>query len=41
VLPDCPPGESRTARGWVSFFEGDDVKAELKRLAPIAFVAKK
>jgi peptidoglycan/xylan/chitin deacetylase (PgdA/CDA1 family) len=31
-LPDCPPGESRSVRGWVSFYEGPDIQAELKRL---------
>lgn len=31
-FPDCPPGESRTIRGWLSFYEGDDIQAELKRL---------
>lgn len=31
-FPDCPPGESRTVVGWLSFYEGTDVQAELKRL---------
>jgi len=31
-VPDCPPGESRTVRGWVSFYEETDIHAELKRL---------
>ena len=30
-VPDCPPGESRSVRGWVSFYEGPDIQAELKR----------
>ncbi len=34
---DCPPGESRSVRGWVSFYEGPDVQAELKRLAGVVF----
>jgi peptidoglycan/xylan/chitin deacetylase (PgdA/CDA1 family) len=37
VVEDCPPGESRSVRGWLSFYEGTDVDAELKRLKPIAF----
>jgi hypothetical protein len=32
VVEDCPPGETRAVRGWLSFFEGDDVQGELKRL---------
>lgn len=31
-FPDCPPGESRTVRGWLSFYEGDDIDAELARI---------
>ena len=40
VVPDCPPGESRTVRGWLSFHEwpeGTDVAAELGRLRAAAF----
>lgn len=37
VVEDVPPGESRAVRGWLSFYEGDDVRAELKRLAGVAF----
>lgn len=36
-VPDVPPGESRAVRGWVSFYEGPDVVAELKRLKKVAF----
>jgi peptidoglycan/xylan/chitin deacetylase (PgdA/CDA1 family) len=36
-VPDCPPGESRRVRGWTSFYEGQDIHAELKRLSGIAF----
>ena len=36
-VPDCPPGESRSVRGWVSFYLGQDVQAELKRLGGVAF----
>jgi peptidoglycan/xylan/chitin deacetylase (PgdA/CDA1 family) len=37
VVEDCPPGESRSIRGWLSFYEGTDVDAELKRLKAVAF----
>lgn len=31
-IPDCPPGETREAKGWLSFYEGDDLTAELDRI---------
>jgi hypothetical protein len=31
-FPDCAPGQTRRLRGWLSFYEGDDVKAEFRRL---------
>ncbi len=31
-VPDCPPGESRSVRGWVSFYEGSDIEGEIRRL---------
>ena len=31
-FPDCPPGESRLVRGWLSFFQGTNVTAELERI---------
>ena len=37
VIEDCPPGETRSVSGWVSFFEGTDIDAELKRLKESAF----
>jgi len=40
VVPDCPPGESRSVRGWLSFHEwpeGTDVGRELERLRAAAF----
>lgn len=36
-VPDCQPAETQTVHGWVSFFEGDDVTQELKRLESVAF----
>lgn len=32
VLEDCPPGGTVRVRGWISFFEGEDVRPELDRL---------
>ncbi len=37
VVEDCPPGQSKTVRGWLSFYEGTDIDAELKRLKAVAF----
>jgi hypothetical protein len=31
-FPDCPPGETRRLTGWFSFYEGDDIDAELERI---------
>ncbi len=31
-FPDCPPGATRRLKGWLSFYEGDDLDAELKRI---------
>jgi len=31
-FPDCPPGERRHLQGWLSFYEGSDIEAELCRL---------
>ena len=31
-VPDCPPGESRTVRGWVSYYVGTDIESEMRRL---------
>jgi hypothetical protein len=32
-FPDCPPGGEVRIRGWLSFYEGDDIDAELHRIA--------
>ncbi len=37
VVEDCPPGQTKGVRGWLSFYEGSDIQAELKRLRTIAF----
>lgn len=31
-FPDCPPGETRHLKGWLSFYEGDDIEGELGRI---------
>ena len=31
-LPDCAPGETTRAVGWLSFYEGDDPEAEFARI---------
>jgi len=31
-LADCAPGQTVRSRGWLSFYEGEDLDAELKRL---------
>lgn len=31
-FPDCAPGETKFLRGWFSFYEGEDIQAELARI---------
>jgi len=31
-FPDCAPGEKQFVRGWLSFYEGDNLPGELKRI---------
>jgi hypothetical protein len=31
-FPDCAPGQTQTLRGWLSFYEGNDIDAEIKRI---------
>lgn len=31
-FPDCPPGETKHLRGWLSFYEGTDIQAEFQRI---------
>lgn len=38
---DCPPGERRELRGWLSFYAGDDIQAELRRIDATGWRAKK
>ncbi|MDP6557574.1 MAG: polysaccharide deacetylase family protein [Pirellulaceae bacterium] len=32
-FPDCAPGQTQRLRGWFSFYEGTDIKAEFARIA--------
>jgi hypothetical protein len=36
-FPDCAPGQTRRLRGWLSFYQGNDVKAEFRRLDKIGW----
>ena len=31
-FPDCAPGETKRLRGWLSFYQGADIKAEFQRI---------
>ncbi|MCI0640947.1 MAG: hypothetical protein L0Y72_27055 [Gemmataceae bacterium] len=31
-FPDCAPGETQHIRGWLSFYQGEDIEAELRRI---------
>ena len=31
-FPDCSPGETVRARGWLSFHEGNDIENEFQRI---------
>ena len=37
VVEDCSPRETEVVRGLLSFYEGTDIDAELKRLKAIIF----
>jgi hypothetical protein len=32
TFPDCDPGETKRLKGWLSFYEGPDIDAELRRI---------
>jgi hypothetical protein len=32
AFPDCDPGQTVRARGWLSFYEGEDLERELRRI---------
>ncbi len=31
-FPDCPPGQTRRLKGWLSFYEGSDIESEFRRI---------
>lgn len=31
-FPDCAPGQTQRVKGWLSFFEGTDIRAEFRRI---------
>jgi hypothetical protein len=31
-FPDCAPGQTQRIRGWLSFYEGNDVRSEFRRI---------
>jgi len=37
-FPDCPPGQTRTLVGWVSFYQGTDIDDELDRIAGLGWL---
>jgi peptidoglycan/xylan/chitin deacetylase (PgdA/CDA1 family) len=37
-FPDCAPGETKRLRGWLSFYEGTDIDAELRRIESEAWL---
>jgi hypothetical protein len=34
-FPDCEPGQTVKLQGWLSFYEGDDIKGELARIRKV------
>ncbi len=36
-FPDCAPGETQSLRGWLSFYEGTDIDAELERIKSLGW----
>lgn len=36
-FPDCPPGETKRVRGWLSFYEGKEIEKEFARISRLAF----
>src|SRR5262249_7905856 len=39
-FPDCEAGKTVKVTGWLSFYEGKDVEAEMRRLRKVAFGGK-
>ena len=34
-IPDCAPGQTREVHGWLSFYEGEDVRPEFERISKV------
>ena len=32
IFDECPPGETKTVRGWLSFYEGEEIDSEIDRI---------
>ncbi|MEO8495023.1 MAG: hypothetical protein ABI614_08125, partial [Planctomycetota bacterium] len=39
-FPDCPPGETKRLRGWLSFYEGTDIEGELNRIEKLDWASQ-
>lgn len=39
-FPDCPPGETRQVRGWISFYHGENIHQEFRRIADLGWDQK-
>ncbi len=40
-FPDCLPGETQRLRGWLSFYEGDEVETEFKRIDSLGWQSQR
>ena len=36
-FPDCSPGQTVETRGWISFYEGEDIRSEFRRLEAVGW----
>ena len=39
-FPDCKPGETQRLKGWVSFYQGTNIKKELERIRQLGWINK-
>ncbi len=39
-FPDCKPGETQVVKGWLSFYEGNEIEAELARIESKAWASE-
>ena len=39
-FPDCAPNETQRVRGWLSFYEGSDINAELNRIDALGWATE-